>query len=180
MSRNCSVRSNATASMSALAWRHGPTIPHGRCSMASRTTRSTLLVASDVAARGLDIPAVSHVFNFDVPIHAEDYVHRIGRTGRAGRTGTAITLASKADGKYVAAIEDMIGQPIPRSDAEPAKDAEEAKTADETVQTDEKPNRRRGRRGGRKSSEAQAQGAQSKDTQSDESQTATRKRQSTL
>jgi superfamily II DNA/RNA helicase len=139
---------------------------------AFRNNELTLLVASDVAARGLDIPAVSHVFNYDVPTHAEDYVHRIGRTGRAGRTGTAITLASKADGKYVAAIEDMIGQPIPRSDAEPAKDAEEAKTADETVQTDEKPNRRRGRRGGRKSSEAQAQGAQSKDTQSDESQTA--------
>jgi superfamily II DNA/RNA helicase len=48
-----------------------------------------LLVASDVAARGLDIPAVSHVFNFDVPIHADDYVHRIGRTGRAGRSGQA-------------------------------------------------------------------------------------------
>ena len=52
----------------------------------------TLLVASDVAARGLDIPAVSHVFNFDVPIHAEDYVHRIGRTGRAGRKGWAFML----------------------------------------------------------------------------------------
>jgi superfamily II DNA/RNA helicase len=140
---------------------------------AFRNNELTLLVASDVAARGLDIPAVSHVFNYDVPTHAEDYVHRIGRTGRAGRTGTAITLASKADGKYVAAIEDMIGQPIPRSDAASADDAEAAKTADETVQTDEKPNRRRGRRGGRKSSEPQAQGAQSNDTQSNESQAAT-------
>ena len=54
-----------------------------------RNNEVKLLVASDVAARGLDIPAVSHVFNFDVPHHAEDYVHRIGRTGRAGRSGTA-------------------------------------------------------------------------------------------
>ena len=54
-----------------------------------------ILVASDVAARGLDIPSVSHVFNFDVPIQAEDYVHRIGRTGRAGRDGTAIMICSK-------------------------------------------------------------------------------------
>ena len=53
-----------------------------------------LLIASDVAARGLDIPDVSHVFNFDVPHHADDYVHRIGRTGRAGRSGTAITIVS--------------------------------------------------------------------------------------
>ncbi|MFZ5750750.1 MAG: DEAD/DEAH box helicase, partial [Pseudomonadota bacterium] len=73
------------------------------------------LVASDVAARGLDIPAVSHVFNFDVPSHAEDYVHRIGRTGRAGRKGTAITIATPADGKYLAAIEALIKAPIPRA-----------------------------------------------------------------
>jgi superfamily II DNA/RNA helicase len=74
-----------------------------------------LLVASDVAARGLDIPAVSHVFNFDVPHHADDYVHRIGRTGRAGRTGTAITIVTSApaDQKAVAAIESLIGQSIP-------------------------------------------------------------------
>jgi len=71
------------------------------------------LVASDVAARGLDIPAVSHVFNFDVPSHAEDYVHRIGRTGRAGRRGVAITIATPADAKYLAAIEALIKQPIP-------------------------------------------------------------------
>ncbi|MCX7890091.1 MAG: DEAD/DEAH box helicase [Rhodobacteraceae bacterium] len=71
------------------------------------------LVASDVAARGLDIPAVSHVFNFDVPSHAEDYVHRIGRTGRAGRKGVAITIATPADAKYLAAIEALIKQPIP-------------------------------------------------------------------
>ncbi len=73
-----------------------------------------LLVASDVAARGLDIPDVSHVINFDVPIHAEDYVHRIGRTGRAGREGTALTIAAPLDKKYLDRIEEMIGKPIPR------------------------------------------------------------------
>jgi superfamily II DNA/RNA helicase len=71
-----------------------------------------LLVASDVAARGLDIPAVSHVFNFDVPHHPDDYVHRIGRTGRAGRSGTAITIVAPADGKAVTAIEQLTGQTI--------------------------------------------------------------------
>jgi superfamily II DNA/RNA helicase len=74
----------------------------------------TLLVASDVAARGLDILDVSHIYNFDVPFHPDDYVHRIGRTGRAGRSGTAITLVAGAnDAKAVAAIEKLIGQPIP-------------------------------------------------------------------
>src|SRR5437868_5655531 len=67
-----------------------------------------LLIASDVAARGLDIPAVSHVLNFDVPHHADDYVHRIGRTGRAGLTGTAITVVAPSDHKAVAAIEKLI------------------------------------------------------------------------
>jgi superfamily II DNA/RNA helicase len=82
-----------------------------------RKNEVTLLVASDVAARGLDIPAVSHIYNFDVPIHADDYVHRIGRTGRAGRTGTAITIvAGSNDAKAVAAIEKLIGQPIPFMD----------------------------------------------------------------
>jgi superfamily II DNA/RNA helicase len=71
-----------------------------------------LLVASDVAARGLDIPAVSHVFNFDVPHHPDDYVHRIGRTGRAGRSGAALTIVAPADSKAVAAIEKLIGQAI--------------------------------------------------------------------
>jgi superfamily II DNA/RNA helicase len=73
-----------------------------------------LLVASDVAARGLDIPAVSHVFNFDVPSHPEDYVHRIGRTGRAGRLGKAFTIAVPSDEKYLKAIESLIKSEIPR------------------------------------------------------------------
>src|SRR5215813_10102054 len=73
-----------------------------------------LLVASDVAARGLDIAALSHVFNFDVPIHPEDYIHRIGRTGRAGLSGRAFTIAGPEDGRFVAAIEKMLGKAIPR------------------------------------------------------------------
>jgi superfamily II DNA/RNA helicase len=79
-----------------------------------RNGEVTLLVASDVAARGLDILDVSHIYNFDVPYHPDDYVHRIGRTGRAGRSGTAITIVAGAnDTKAVAAIEKLIGQPIP-------------------------------------------------------------------
>ncbi|WP_029355422.1 DEAD/DEAH box helicase [Bosea sp. 117] len=77
-----------------------------------RTGEANLLVASDVAARGLDIPAVSHVFNYDTPHHAEDYVHRIGRTGRAGRAGAAFTIVTPADAKSLAAIEKLIGRPI--------------------------------------------------------------------
>ena len=74
------------------------------------------LVCSDVAARGLDIPAMSHVFNFDVPTHAEDYVHRIGRTGRAGREGHAYTIALPMDAKYIGFIEKLIGKSIPLLD----------------------------------------------------------------
>ncbi|MCB5204140.1 DEAD/DEAH box helicase [Neorhizobium sp. T786] len=102
--------------------RHGFSVGalHGDMDQRSRTTmlagfkdnQITLLVASDVAARGLDIPDVSHVFNFDVPIHAEDYVHRIGRTGRAGRSGKAFTLVTRADTKYLDAIEKLIGEKI--------------------------------------------------------------------
>jgi superfamily II DNA/RNA helicase len=93
---------------------HGDMDQHARLKAldAFRNGEMKLLVASDVAARGLDIPEVSHVFNFDVPHHAEDYVHRIGRTGRAGRAGTSLTLASSADRKSIAAIEKLIGQPI--------------------------------------------------------------------
>jgi superfamily II DNA/RNA helicase len=72
-----------------------------------------LLVCSDVAARGLDIGGLSHVFNFDVPIHAEDYVHRIGRTGRAGLEGKAFTIAAPEDRYAVEQIEKLIGHPIP-------------------------------------------------------------------
>lgn len=102
--------------------RHGFSVGalHGDMDQRSRTTMLanfkanaiTLLVASDVAARGLDIPDVSHVFNFDVPIHAEDYVHRIGRTGRAGRSGAAFTLVTRSDTKFLDAIEKLIDKKI--------------------------------------------------------------------
>ncbi|MEH6527852.1 MAG: DEAD/DEAH box helicase [Sneathiella sp.] len=73
----------------------------------------SLLVCSDVAARGIDVSSVSHVFNFDVPSHAEDYIHRVGRTGRAGQQGHAYTLATKSDGKYLEAIYKLVGKKIP-------------------------------------------------------------------
>jgi superfamily II DNA/RNA helicase len=80
-----------------------------------------LLVCSDVAARGLDVSGVSHVFNFDVPFNAEDYVHRIGRTGRAGQTGRAWTLATEDDAKFVDAILKLTGKDIPAEDFSVAK-----------------------------------------------------------
>ncbi|WP_019218526.1 DEAD/DEAH box helicase [Bartonella florencae] len=93
---------------------------HGDMDQYSRTNTLTdfknnklkLLVASDVAARGLDIPAVSHVFNYDVPTHAEDYIHRIGRTGRANRSGKAFTIVTKADQKYISAIEEISNEKL--------------------------------------------------------------------
>ncbi|MFT3689932.1 DEAD/DEAH box helicase [Paenirhodobacter sp.] len=81
-----------------------------------REGKLQLLIASDVAARGLDIPAVSHVFNYDIPSHAEDYVHRIGRTGRAGRLGTAYSIATPSDDKYLSQIENLVKMQIPRAD----------------------------------------------------------------
>jgi superfamily II DNA/RNA helicase len=88
-----------------------------------------LLVASDVAARGLDIPAVSHVFNFDVPHHADDYVHRIGRTGRAGRAGTAISIVTPLDQKSIVAIEKLIGQTIPYAEGGARTQSDESRAA---------------------------------------------------
>jgi superfamily II DNA/RNA helicase len=100
----------------------------------------TILVCSDVAARGLDIDDLSHVFNFDVPIHAEDYVHRIGRTGRAGKSGKAFTLATGEDDKFINSIEKLIGKPIPRIAIEGLAAPEPGTEA---------PRRERGGRGGR-------------------------------
>ena len=77
----------------------------------------TILVASDVAARGLDVKGVSHVINYDVPWQPDDYVHRIGRTGRAGMKGIAITLATRDDAEAVERIEKLIGHKIPRAEA---------------------------------------------------------------
>jgi superfamily II DNA/RNA helicase len=82
-----------------------------------------ILVASDVAARGLDVKDVSHVFNYDVPWHPDDYIHRIGRTGRAGRTGIAITFATSADAEAIEAIEKLTGSKIPAVDESAAAPA---------------------------------------------------------
>src|SRR5580658_447365 len=79
---------------------------------AFRNDQVQLLVCSDVAARGLDIPDVSHIINYDAPHHSEDYVHRIGRTGRAGKTGVALTIVTRADQKSIAEIEKLIARKI--------------------------------------------------------------------
>jgi len=133
----------------------------------------TILVCSDVAARGLDISTVSHVFNFDIPTHAEDYVHRIGRTGRAGRSGRAFTFVMPEDRKYLEQIEKLIGKPIPllgeaveapaktddakvenaKADADTSNTLAEAKGTDDKDASD-KPKRSRSRGGrGRKKAE---------------------------
>ena len=104
---------------------------------AFKTGDVNLLVCSDVAARGLDIPDVSHVYNFDVPIHSEDYVHRIGRTGRAGRLGTALTIVTRDDAKFVDAVEKLINKKIDWIGG----------TLDDIVETDEDRDDRRSRRG---------------------------------
>jgi ATP-dependent RNA helicase RhlE len=130
-----------------------------------REGRLKFLVASDVAARGLDIPSVSHVFNFDVPGHAEDYVHRIGRTGRAGRSGSAFMICAKRDEKAFAAVEALIQKEITRLDIPAAlleewapkkkpareKPSEPVQTSEPKPDPSEKPaqqnRRRRDRRG---------------------------------
>jgi superfamily II DNA/RNA helicase len=128
---------------------HGDMDQRARMQMLSnfRDGKLKLLVASDVAARGLDIPEVSHVFNYDVPIHAEDYVHRIGRTGRAGRLGKAFTIVTKSDTKYVDAIERLTGLKIEWHDGD-------LSTVVASEGEDEAPRRGRGagapRRSGRK------------------------------
>ncbi|HXG81744.1 MAG TPA: DEAD/DEAH box helicase [Sphingomicrobium sp.] len=93
-----------------------------------------ILVASDVAARGLDIKGVSHVVNFDVPWQPDDYIHRIGRTGRAGAKGIAITLATREDSDQVAAIEKLTGVKLPRVEGE-----KQAEVAAEEAPREERP-----------------------------------------
>jgi superfamily II DNA/RNA helicase len=101
-----------------------------------------LLVASDVAARGLDIKGVSHVFNFDAPWHPDDYVHRIGRTGRAGAKGKAFTFVTKADEEAIENIEKLIGTKIPRLGKVEAPAAERAeKPRAEKAEATAKPRR---------------------------------------
>jgi superfamily II DNA/RNA helicase len=125
---------------------HGDMDQHARLATLDsfRDNKITLLVASDVAARGLDIPAVSHIFNFDVPTHSEDYVHRIGRTGRAGRSGAALTIVTRPEAKYVQAIEKLIGKSI---DWAAKPEAIEASSIDEEERAPRE--RSRGKRDGR-------------------------------
>jgi len=99
----------------------------------------TVLVASDVAARGLDVRGVSHVVNFDVPWQPDDYVHRIGRTGRAGAKGIAITLATREDAEALSRIEKLIGQPIARVETIVAEKAERQDVS--PAQAEDKPAR---------------------------------------
>jgi superfamily II DNA/RNA helicase len=116
---------------------------------AFRNGDAKLLIASDVAARGLDIPDVSHVFNFDVPHHPDDYVHRIGRTGRAGKTGTAYTIVGPGDGRAVAEIEKLIGQSIPWVNAPPVEESSAGVPPQADTQHEVREPRREGRGGSR-------------------------------
>jgi superfamily II DNA/RNA helicase len=99
----------------------------------------TVLVASDVAARGLDVKGVSHVINFDVPWQPDDYIHRIGRTGRAGMKGIAITLATREDAEAIDRIERLVGHKIPRSGA--SEKQPEAAKAEKPAKTEKRPSR---------------------------------------
>jgi superfamily II DNA/RNA helicase len=129
---------------------------------AFRNGEISLLAASDVAARGLDIPDVSHVFNYDVPVHPEDYVHRIGRTGRAGREGYAAMLVSPKDHKALKAIESMLREEISWvGDAPNPEEIEEAKS---TARQNGRGRRRgtRNRRNGQKNTETAETSAQSR------------------
>jgi superfamily II DNA/RNA helicase len=99
----------------------------------------SILVASDVAARGLDIKGVSHVFNFDAPWHPDDYVHRIGRTGRAGATGTAFTLITSADAEAIDNIEKLQGTKIERFSAAPVEAAPDEKPRARKGKSEDKP-----------------------------------------
>jgi superfamily II DNA/RNA helicase len=140
--------------------RHGFSVQalHGDMDQSARTAaldqfrknEVTLLVASDVAARGLDIPDVSHIYNFDVPIHPDDYVHRIGRTGRAGRSGQAVTLVSGSnDVKAVAAIEKLTGQTIPYMNGAPIKSDAAVEYSGDAAAQPQQP-KREPNRGGRR------------------------------
>ena len=109
---------------------HGDLNQHQRMAtlQAFRDGEITYLVASDVAARGLDIPDVSHIFNYDVPIHPEDYVHRIGRTGRAGRKGFAATLVTSHDMRAISAIKKLVRKDIGWLGDPPPADTREGKS----------------------------------------------------
>ena len=114
-----------------------------------------ILVASDVAARGLDVKGVSHVFNFDTPWHPDDYVHRIGRTGRAGATGRAFTFVSDADAEAIDNVEKLTGMKIPVYEMAAEAKAERAPRAEraEAEPREERPRRERAPRKAREAAE---------------------------
>lgn len=117
-----------------------------------KSAGAELLVCSDVAARGLDISNVSHVINFDVPVNAEDYIHRIGRTGRAGKEGHAYTLATPADGKLLAAIENLVSKQIPPLHLEELAELEVGMEADDDEGRGKGKRKRQAKSSGRKKS----------------------------
>jgi superfamily II DNA/RNA helicase len=132
---------------------------HGDMDQASRTKeldrfktgQINILVASDVAARGLDVKGVSHVFNFDTPWHPDDYVHRIGRTGRAGNKGRAFTFVSEEDAEAIGNVEKLTQAAIPvfgKKDlrvelAAPAVESEPVAEQRSQPEREEKPRRER-------------------------------------
>ncbi|SDF10516.1 Superfamily II DNA and RNA helicase [Celeribacter baekdonensis] len=140
-----------------------------------RNGKLKILVASDVAARGLDVPSVTHVFNFDVPSHAEDYVHRIGRTGRAGRDGKTIMLCEPRDEKNFADVERLIGKEIPRLDNPLGTVAEAESTtshhAPVEVKSEDKPKRTRSRSSRSRKSDKPETAVEATEAKASESQT---------
>lgn len=86
-----------------------------------KAKKRSILIATDVASRGLDIPHVDVVLNFDIPTHSKDYVHRVGRTARAGRAGVAITFVSQYDVELYQRIEHLLGKKLPKYDADEAE-----------------------------------------------------------
>jgi superfamily II DNA/RNA helicase len=132
-----------------------------------RKGETPLLVASDVAARGLDIPEVSHVFNFDVPHHPDDYVHRVGRTGRAGRSGTAVSIVAPIDHKSLSAIEKLIGQTIPKLESfanlPPEPDSEERRPSEPRGKQPRRARGGKGRKDGGKSRNEHAPSRENRD-----------------
>lgn len=129
---------------------------------AFRDGKAQLMVCSDVAARGLDLPDVSHVFNFDVPVNSEDYIHRIGRTGRAGKSGRAFMLVTSGDFKSLSAIEKMIGKKI---DELPRPNGGE--DFDEEPKRERSSRKERSKRPQKKAGAPQTAGAAKKDDQKD-------------
>lgn len=128
LARELTSRGHAAASL------HGDMNQHARnrTIMNMRRGKVRLLVATDVAARGLDVTGITHVINYDLPKNAEDYVHRIGRTGRAGASGIAISFASSKEVDFLRQIERYIGQSIPQQiipGLEPARPLRRASSA---------------------------------------------------